>query len=404
MRTKNQQRITTHARHPWRAQTKAYSTLNLVRARYAADADTPLPMLLGHSLPLRGSRRPSVFHSSSLQSRPPNQCPSVFICGSFPFSVRRRYRTGNVDAHKSTEIDRSKPKGDHRCGDSSAPRWAGRRTNNGDRAMELLASSNREGPPKCFKSNVNVDRLCGKPVALVAAAITVLLTTGCVTLDAPPSSIGLAADEPVHIANVGDPLLAFISAANVRVSNTRQTLFEPRSPLVANQAMLVPDNGAWLFGSNDGVVAPLLSTAIDSAPIGIDPHFWESQTDLRLEFESELAVVMEPAEELAGLPGVPVVVQPVLAAPVGTLPSPVASSMESISRQDLWQSVMKATAVGFLAFVLLVPMGCSFVAGVVCGQPRASPKPKPKRHWGRRRESGQLFVGLRHAIANVPAH
>ena len=268
--------------------------------------------------------------------------------------------------------------------------------------MELLASSNRGGPPKCFKANVNVDRHCGKRVALVAAAITVLLTTGCVTLDAPPSSIRLAEDDPSHIASVGDPLLAFISAANVRVSNTRQMLFEPSRPLVANQALSVLDNGVWLFGPNDGVVTSPILAAIDAAPIGIDPHFWESQTELRLEFESELALVMEPEEELAGSELFPVVVQPVFAASVGMLTSPVvgSKSKELISRQDLWQSAMKATAVGFLAFVLLVPMGCSFVAGVMCGQPRAG----PRRHWGRRRESGRLFVGLRHAIANVPAH
>ena len=351
---------------------------------------------------LRPSPSLDVFQGSREGSNPSYSqlCSSVFICGLGLSQVRVRYRTGRFGAHKSVEIDRSKPKGVSRCGDGSVLRSAGRRTDFGDRAMDLLTSLNHGGRQKCLQANANVDRRWGKQVALIAAATSALLTTGCVSLNAPPSSIRLAEDDPLHTASVGVPLLGFVGAANGRISNTRQTLFEPSSRLLLNQTSSASDNGAWLFTPYDAVAAPPISVAIDFTPFGVDSHLWKPQTDLRLEIESVAALGLEPVAELTDSHRVPVEVQPTIAAPVEALISPAVSSRILIPRQDLWQSVMKATAVGFLAFVLLVPIGCSFVAGFVCSQPRAG----PRRRRARRRSSDRFLVSLRQAIANVPAH
>ena len=270
--------------------------------------------------------------------------------------------------------------------------------------MELLTTSNRGGPQKCLKTNANVDRLMGKPVVIVAASISALLTTGCVSLGAPPSPFHLVENDSPHIASVEDSYPAFISPAAVRGSDTRRTLFEPNGPLSGplflNQALAASNNGAWLFAPNDLVLAPPISVTTDFDPFGIDPHLWVSQTDLRLEFESVAAPGMEPATEEADFQVVPADAQPAFAAPVGTLISPVLSSRVLISHQDAWQSVMKVTAVGFLAVVMLVPMGCSFVSGVVCGQPRAGPR---RRRAGRRAPDLRMS-SLSRAIANIPSH
>lgn len=270
--------------------------------------------------------------------------------------------------------------------------------------MELLVSSNSGEPQKCLRAKVNVDRLWGKPVALVAASIGALLTTGCVSLNAPPSPFRLVENDPPHIASVEDPSSALISPATVRGSDTRRTLFDPNGlfgpPLVVNQAFSASDNGAWPFAPNDLVMTPPISFAIDFDPLGFDPHLWVSQTDLRLELASVAAPGMEPAMELADFQVMPADVQPAFAAPVGTLTSPVANSKILISRQDVWQNVMKATAVGFLAVVLLVPKGCSFVVEVLCGQPRAG----PRRRRARRRAPDLCMSSLSRAIANVPSH
>ena len=269
--------------------------------------------------------------------------------------------------------------------------------------MELLTSSNRGGPKQCLRTNPNVDRLWGKPVALVAASISALLATGCVSLNAPPSPFRLAEDEPLHIASVGDPYSAFISLVTVRDSDTRRTLFEQGGllggPFVVDQALSASDNGAWLLAPNDGVVAPPISFAIDFDPFAIDPHLWVSHTDLRLEFETVAAPEIEPAIKLADFQVVPADVQPAFAAPVGTLISPVANSRILISRQDVWQSVMKATAAGFLAVVLLVPLGCSFAAEVVGSRRRT----RPRRRRAIRRAPGLPMGSLSRAIANVPS-
>ncbi len=372
---------------------------------------TPLSTLLTHILKLRGSPWPSVFDSSLIQFLRPNQCPSLYICGSFPSQFRVRYRTGRLGAHKSVEIDRSKPKGDHRCGDGSAPRRAGRRANYEDRAMELLASSNRGGPLKCLKANVNADRGCRMPVALVAVSISALLATGCVSLDAPPSPFGSVGpvdlersssseDLSLYIGSVGDTFSALIGAASVRSSGTRETFFEPRAPLngpvVANRALSVSDNRAWQFAPNDSVTATPISVAVDLDPTGFDPHSWMFPTDLLAEPDPAAESEVELADARVFL----VDARPLLIAPTRTLVSPMLSSTTTTTYRDVWQGVMKATAVGFLAVVLMVPVGCSFAAGVVCTQPRAG----PRRRRAIRQGSGRFLAGLSRAIANVPAH
>ena len=100
------------ARRLWRAQTNPYADQNLARARLAAHADTPLSTLLTHFLTLHGSLCFTVRSSKPT----PNSDPSVSIgvhLWFLPFH-RVRYRTGKFGAHKSVEIDRSKPKGDDR--------------------------------------------------------------------------------------------------------------------------------------------------------------------------------------------------------------------------------------------------------------------------------------------------
>lgn len=280
--------------------------------------------------------------------------------------------------------------------------------------MEPLASSNRGGLLKCLKAKVNVDRRWGMPVApvaLVAASISALLATGCVSLDAPPSPASLVELEPpstsedhsLHVASIGDTFSAFISAASVRGSDPRATLLEPSGPLggplIANEALSASDNGAWLFALNFSLVSDPISVAIDTDPFGIVPEFRVSPTDFLLDLNLAAAALVEGVAELADSQVAPFDVRPAIAAPTETLVSPVVSSMTMTPRRDVWQGVMKATAVGFLAVVMLVPLGCSFAAGVVCSQPRAGPRRRASR-----RISGRFLGGLSRAIASVPAH
>ena len=311
----------------------------------------------------------------------------MFICGLGVSPVRFRYRTGRFGAHKSVEIDRSKPKGVVRCGDSLVLRRAGRRIDFGDRAMDLLTASNCGGLKQCFKADVNVDRRRGRSVALVTALMSVLLATGCVSFDAPP--------RPASLVDLERPPISHVESSDSHV-----TLFKSREPPVANQALSIADNNDWLFAPNDLFVATPMSVATDFDWFRIDRHLWFLQTNLLAEFETVSADSVVPVVKLTKAQPVPVDVRSTLAVPVGSPISPVVSSRILIPRQDLWQGVMKATAVGFLAFVLLVPIGCSFVAGFVCSQPQAG----PRRRRARRRTSDRFLVGLRQAIANVPAH
>ena len=98
--------------------------------------------------------------------------------------------------------------------------------------MELLTSSNRGGPLKCLKAKVNVDRLCGTPVALVAASISAFVMTGCVSLDAPnPMS-------PASVVDLEQPPISPVESSDSQVTH-----LESSGSLVANQALSIADIG-----------------------------------------------------------------------------------------------------------------------------------------------------------------
>ncbi len=278
--------------------------------------------------------------------------------------------------------------------------------------MELLASSNRGGPVTCLETNSNARRRCGQAIVRVAVSIVALVATGCASFDdAPRSAIGLAdlerplnrapptefgvdvraelLVEPVAVLESNDLLAHWFSGSDpLQAPNVLDTLFERRRPLAASEAALAAsDDWTGLWAPSYADLLTPLSVALDTDSSAPDSPWWTSTPDLQLE---SAAVLPRADSQVATFD------EPPSPTPRGALVSPVISSTTMTFPEDVWQGVMKATAVGFLAVILLVPLGCSFATGVVCGQPRASPRP--------RRAPSRLLADLSRAIANVPAH
>ena len=265
----------------------------------------------------------------------------------------------------------------------------------------------------CLETNLNVRRRCGQAIVLVAVSIVALVATGCASFDdAPRSAIGLAKlapplnsappsefgvdvqaellVEPVAVLEGNDLLAHWFSGGDpLPAPSMRDTLFERRWPLAASEEALAASDdwtGLWVPSYAD-LLTPL-SVALDTDSSARDSPWWASAPDLRL----DSAAVSPRADSQ-----VVAIDEPPSPTPLtGALISPVITSTSMTFPGDVWQRAMKATAVGFLAVILLVPLGCSLAAGVVRGQPRASPRAK-------RAPSG-LLADLSQAIANVPAH
>ena len=265
----------------------------------------------------------------------------------------------------------------------------------------------------CLETNLNVRRRCGQAIVLVAVWIVALVATGCASFDAAPrSALGLADLEPplnsapptkfgvdVRVERLVEPvavlegnaLLAhwFSGGDPLQAPSMRDTLFERRWPLVASEEALAASDGWTGLGapSYADLLTPL-SVALDTDWSAADSPWWASAPDLLLDSaavlppaDSQVVAIDEPRAP-ARLTGARVL--PVKASTTMTLPG------------HLSQGVMKATAVGFLAVILLVPLGCSLVAGAVRGRPRAGPRA--------RRAPSRLLADLSRAIANVPGH
>ncbi len=274
--------------------------------------------------------------------------------------------------------------------------------------MELLASSNLRGSVTCLETNLNVGRRCGRAIVPVALSIVALVATGCASFDdAPQSALGLVdlerplnsapplegevevlaglLVEPVASLEGNDlPTYWFSESDPLQAPSVSDTLFEQRWPLAASEEAIVSSDDwtrFWVPG-HEYLLTPV-SVALDvdsSAPV---LPWWASTPDLLLDSagvlpraDSQVAAIDEPPS-------------PTL---LGTQVLPVITLTTMSFPGEVWQGVMKATAVGFLAVILLVPLGCSFATGVVCGQPRA------------RRAPSRLLADLSRAIANVPAH
>lgn len=278
--------------------------------------------------------------------------------------------------------------------------------------MELLASSNHGGPVTCLETNSNLGRRCGRAIVLFAVSIVALVAAGCASFDdAPRSAIGLAdlarplnsapplefevdvraelLVEPVAVLEGNDLLAHWFSGGDpLPAPSMRDTLFERRWPLAASEEALPASDdwtGLWVPSYAD-LLTPL-SVALDTDSSAPDSPWWASAPDLRLD---SAAVLPWADSQVVAFDEPPSPTLP------GALVSPVITSTTMTYPGDVWQGAMKATAVGFLAVILLVPLGCSFAAGVVRGQPRASPRP--------RRAPSRLLADLSRAIANVPAH
>ncbi len=281
--------------------------------------------------------------------------------------------------------------------------------------MELLASSNRGGPLTCLKANANVARLWGPRVVIVAASITALSATGCASFDAPQSAISLAdlerpvvgvADgglgvagnvlpawwfaqvDPLDSPNVGDLFSVLNSAANVRRSDAGDAPFQPTWPVYMDDDVSVADTGAGFGAPRDEDLPTSPSTSVDAEPAGPDRPLSAPSTDLLSDIGSGLGSANLPVVRFGGPPSPTPL--------TGALVLPVITSTTMTFPGEVWQGVMTATAVGFLAAILLVPLGCSFVAGAVRAQPRDQPR--------RKRAPSRLLAELSRAIANVPAH
>ena len=279
--------------------------------------------------------------------------------------------------------------------------------------MELLASSNCEGSMTCMETNLNVVRRCGRAIARIAVSIVVLVATGCASFDAAPrSAIGLAdlepplnstpplefevdvvaelLVEPVAVLE-GNALLAhwFSGADPLQAPGVSDTLFERRWPLAASEeAWAASDDWTGLGAPSYADLLTPWSVALDTDSSAPDSPWWASAPDLPL----ESAAVLPQADSQVGTFDEPPAPTPL----TGALVAPVITSTTVTFPGHVSQGVMKATAVGFLAVILLVPLGCSFATGIVCGQPRASPRA--------RRAPSRLLADLSRAIANVPAH
>ncbi len=264
----------------------------------------------------------------------------------------------------------------------------------------------------CLETNSNVGRRCGQAVVFVAVPIVALVAAGCASFDdAPRSAIGLAdlerplnrappsefgvdvraelLVEPVAVLEGNDLLAHWFSGGDpLQAPNVLDTLFERRRPLAAREeALAASDDGTGLWAPCYADLLTLLSVALDTDSSAAGSPWWASAPDLQLDSaavlpraDSQVATFDEPPSPT--LPGA--LVLPVITSTTMTFPG------------DLWPGVMKATAVGFVAAILLVPLGCSFAAGVVRGRPRAGPRA--------RRAPSRLLADLSRAIANVPAH
>jgi hypothetical protein len=280
--------------------------------------------------------------------------------------------------------------------------------------MELLASSNRGGSVTCLETNLHVGRRCGQAIVRVAVSIVALVATGCASFDgAPRSAIGLAdlehpldsappsefgvdvvaelLIEPVAVLEGNDLLAHWLSGGDpLQAPSMRDTLFERRWLLAASEeeALAASDDWTRLWALSDADLLTPLSVALDTDSSAADSPWWASASDLQL----DSAAVLPRADSQ-----VVAIDEPPSPAPPGALVVPVVVGSTPLTvGSDLWQGVLQATAVGFLAVVLLVPLGCSFAAGAVRGQPRAGPRA--------RRAPSRLLADLSRAIANVPAH
>lgn len=278
--------------------------------------------------------------------------------------------------------------------------------------MELLASSNRGGSVTCLETNLNVGRRCGRAIVLVAVSIVALVATGCASFDdaprstlglahlarplnsAPPSEFGVDVQaellvEPVAVLEGNDLLAHWFSGGDpLQAPSMRDTSFERRWPLAASEEALAASDdwtGLWVPSYAD-LLTPL-SVALDTDSSAADSPWWVSAPNLQL----ERAAVLGRADSL-----VATFDEPPAPMPPGALVSPVIRSTTMTFPGAVSQGAMKATAVGFLAVILLVPLGCSLAAEAVRGQPRASPRA--------RRAPSRLLADLSRAIANVPAH
>lgn len=265
----------------------------------------------------------------------------------------------------------------------------------------------------CLETNLNARRRCGRVIVLVVVSIVTLVATGCASFDdAPRSAIGLAdlerplnrappsefgvdvrvelLVEPVAVLE-GNALLAhwFSGGDPLQAPSMRDTLFERRWPRAASEeALAASDDWTGLWASSYADLLTPLSVALDADSSAPDSPWWASAPDLPL----DSAAVLSRADSQ-----VVAIDEPPLPTPLaGALVSPVITSTTTTVPGDVWQGVMKATVVGFLAVILLVPFGCSFATGVVCGQPRAGRRAK--------RAPSRLLADLSRAIANVPAH
>ncbi len=279
--------------------------------------------------------------------------------------------------------------------------------------MELLASSNRGGSVTCLETNLNVPRRCGRANVRVAVSIVALVATGCASFDdAPRSTIGLAhlarplnstppsefggdvraelLVEPVAVLE-GNALLAHWLSGDdpLQALSMRDTLFERRWPLAASEAAwAASDDWTGLWAPSDADLLTPLSVALDTDSSAADSPWWASAPDLQLD---STAILPRAESQVVAID------EPPLPTPLaGAQVLPVITSTTTTFPGDVWQGVMKATAVGFLAAILLVPFGCSFAARAVRGQPRAGPRA--------RRAPSRLLADLSRAIANVPAH
>ncbi|MEE9129222.1 MAG: hypothetical protein V3T84_04330 [Phycisphaerales bacterium] len=279
--------------------------------------------------------------------------------------------------------------------------------------MELLASSNHGGPTTCLETNVNVRRRCGQAIVLVTVSIVALVATGCASLEAPQSAIGLAdlerplnsapptefgvdvlaelLVEPVAVLEGNDLVAHWFSGGDpLQAPSMRDTLFERRWPLAASEeALAASDDWDWTrlwVPSHADLLTPL-SVALDTDSSAADSPWWASAPDVQL---ARAAVLPRADSQVVAID------EPPSLTPRGALVLPVITSTTMTFPVEVWPGVMKATAAGFLAAILLVPFGCSFAAGAVRGQPRASPRAK--------RAPSRFLADLSRAIANVPAH
>ena len=278
--------------------------------------------------------------------------------------------------------------------------------------MELLTSSNHGRSVTCLETNSNARRRRGQAIVLVAVSIVGLVATGCASFDdAPRSALGLAdlerplnsapptefgvdvraklLVEPVAVLEGNDLLAHWFSGSDpLQAPSVLDTLFDRRRPLAASEAALAAsDDWTRLWVPSHADLLTLLSVALDTDSSAADSPWWASAPGLQL----DSATVLPRADSQ-----VVAIDEPPSPTPPGALVSPVITSTTMIFPVEVWQGVMKGTAVAFLAAILLVPFGCSFATGLVCGQSRAGPRP--------RRAPSRLLADLSRAIANVPAH